>query len=269
MNSAVLCIRKLAQYGGIFGGSSAGSEDIVNYIQYSSPEGSSHNLDVVKVLKHRSMTMISFPFLLMLLGLPHAYSWQNLFVKVPQSTVRDELLQESIQNSPKVPELVSRLLTESPTVRYNPNECLYGPLYCTVATIETTRSPLWKTWSLKSSNIQGQQYSSDQTVVNYSEIWGSALHIRASGQFIPLSTRNQCPVDYTVTVDQASFHFGKLQWQLPIQGSSILRILYADPELRIFVSPQDTQANVGDWEAAGLTVVQVRSDLVCGQDLYL
>ena len=34
------------------------------------------------------------------------------------------------------------------------------------------------------------------------------------------------------------------------------------PRLRIFVSPMESRSVVGDWESAGLVVVQVRSDLV-------
>ena len=52
----------------------------------------------------------------------------------------------------------------------------------------------------------------------------------------------------------------KLLLNLPmIQGSGVVRVLYANPQLRIFLSP--TQGD-GGWEDQGLVVVQVRSDLI-------
>lgn len=42
----------------------------------------------------------------------------------------------------------------------------------------------------------------------------------------------------------------------------MLRVLYGDSDLRIFVSPQDTESTAGDWERRGLIVVQVRNDLI-------
>jgi hypothetical protein len=90
--------------------------------------------------------------------------------------------------------------------------------------------------------------------------------------------RRPCPDDYRVTVNKASFcvSFGdntrpfNFSLDLPIQGSSILRVLYASntTHLRIFVSPEDTKstgvigAGAGEWENAGLVVVQVRSDVI-------
>ena len=53
-----------------------------------------------------------------------------------------------------------------------------------------------------------------------------------------------------------------LTFDFSIKGSANLVVLYADPRLRIFVSPMESRSVVGDWESAGLVVVQVRSDLV-------
>mmetsp|Transcript_5632 Transcript_5632/g.7725 ORF Transcript_5632/g.7725 Transcript_5632/m.7725 type:complete len:352 (-) Transcript_5632:432-1487(-) len=68
----------------------------------------------------------------------------------------------------------------------------------------------------------------------------------------------KCPIDYLATVKKGSFNlFGK-SLDLAIQGTGIARLLYADPNLRIFVSVTEN-----DWEqTAGLEVVQVRVNLV-------
>ena len=50
---------------------------------------------------------------------------------------------------------------------------------------------------------------------------------------------------------------------LSIEGTGTVRVLYADENLRIFVSPTDTNSKGGgDWESECLIVVQVRVDLV-------
>mmetsp|Transcript_14490 Transcript_14490/g.22650 ORF Transcript_14490/g.22650 Transcript_14490/m.22650 type:complete len:275 (+) Transcript_14490:91-915(+) len=141
----------------------------------------------------------------------------------------------------------------------------------------------------------------ENTVVNYSEILGPAINLQATGTFTeskddddddmvakekPTSSQSgfgalfqsflpkkgtattskikTCPYDYEVTVNGASINvFGK-SLQIPISGLGCTRVLYADSCLRIFVSPGDTQVLTGggDWESAGLTVVQVRIDLL-------
>lgn len=69
-----------------------------------------------------------------------------------------------------------------------------------------------------------------------------------------------CPVDYTVSVSSGSVHvFGNVI-NLSIEGTGYLRTLYADPNLRIFTSPKDTTNT--RWEAEGLRIVQIRSDLI-------
>ena len=202
-----------------------------------------------------------------------------------------------------IQELIERLIDNtsgSEQNRYDPTTCLLGPLYATLYSYtpnaNTAPDPLWKRISIFSAqNIQGQQYyqdeSTQQKVVNYSEIFGSSLYLEARGSFTEsvmsdddkeANDRNlldsfwaaaaqssglrTCPDSYDVTVTQASFCFGKKKkFNVPIQGQSILRVLYASPQLRIFVSPLDNTDEAGtQWETSGLIVVQVRSDLLPG-----
>ena len=214
----------------------------------------------------------------------------------------DELLQAVLtkpQNLLKIEQLVQSIVTASTAWTYDPNESIYGPLYCTVAAFTPNdpnhAPPLWERISLKDDNIKGQQYTARArqdppdiagTLINYSEIWGKALHLRATGTSVPVqnktssskpssfwwdallpsinnpSQKRTCPDDYVATVNGASLHLGNFVWKLPIEGSSILRVLYADPQLRIFISPATSDSVVGAWEESGLVVVQVRSDLV-------
>lgn len=80
----------------------------------------------------------------------------------------------------------------------------------------------------------------------------------------------QCPCDIEATVNGGGLYTAigqqqddddkKLLLDLPmIQGAGLVRVLYADPQLRIFLSP--TQGD-GGWEDQGLVVVQVRKDLL-------
>lgn len=70
----------------------------------------------------------------------------------------------------------------------------------------------------------------------------------------------QCPTDFTVTVTKGSFHIFGHRLDVPISGTGYLRVLYADPNIRIFVSPKSTTDD--RWEKAGLKVAQIRVDLV-------
>ena len=127
-------------------------------------------------------------------------------------------------------------------------------------------------------NIQGQQYvyrDDEKSVVNYAEILGKAFHVRAYGTYVrdaddddnnsgiqqdnrsPLenvleffaggksalqgaSDMIQCPADFTVTVTKGSFFVLGRRFDVPIAGTGYLRVLYADENLRIFVSPKST-----------------------------
>lgn len=202
-------------------------------------------------------------------------------------SVRDRLLNAIIHDkqSDDLNTLVYELLN-SKRHTYDPDESLLGPFFCSIV-LPNQPQPLWKRLSLN-QDIAGQQYFYDGEVfrvVNYSELFGSGVvHLRAEGTFVtaaietnktensrgPLSWFNFgnvpslrfCPDDYVVTVTQVSLHVGSFVCKLPIEGTSVLRVLYADSDLRIFVSPQDTQSTAGDWEQEGLVVVQVRNDLV-------
>ena len=79
------------------------------------------------------------------------------------------------------------------------------------------------------------------------------------------STSLPTPYDYSATVTGASIVlFQKFSVDLTIEGTGTVRVLYADDNLRIFLSPTDTNVTKGggDWESEGLIVVQVRVDLV-------
>mmetsp|Transcript_7231 Transcript_7231/g.12771 ORF Transcript_7231/g.12771 Transcript_7231/m.12771 type:complete len:310 (-) Transcript_7231:283-1212(-) len=137
--------------------------------------------------------------------------------------------------------------------------------------------------------------------VNYAEIFGGNFHLKAVGTFrdegpssLPesdetVSSSNNpleaftslfnsgnnnnlqssqllpTPYDYSATVTGASVVlFQKYSLDLTIEGTGTVRVLYADENLRIFLSPTDTNVTkgAGDWESEGLVVVQVRVDLV-------
>lgn len=198
-------------------------------------------------------------------------------------SIRDNLLNVILENrNDELRSLVQDLLS-SRRHTYDPNESLLGPFYCSIV-LPDQPQPLWKRLSLTpGQTIAGQQYFRDgdiYRVVNYSELLGPSVHLRAEGTFHQAATqtkkgpwfdfrnmqRNQikklCPDDYFVTVTQVSLHVGNFVWKLPIQGTSVSRILYGDSDLRIFVSPQNTDSTAGDWEQEGLIVVQVRNDVI-------
>ena len=73
------------------------------------------------------------------------------------------------------------------------------------------------------------------------------------------------PYDYEARVTGASISFlDRYSLNLSIAGTGTVRVLYADENLRIFVSPTDTNVTKGaeGWESEGLIVVQVRVGLV-------
>lgn len=157
-------------------------------------------------------------------------------------------------------------------------------------------------------NVKGQKYTlgggSSGTLVNYAEIFGKNLYLKAVGRCKdegPVSSPAQSvtadekssfnhplealtslfksgydknneqstllptPYDYSASVTGASIVlFEKFSLDLSIGGTGTVRVLYADDNLRIFLSPTDTYVTRGrgDWESAGLIVVQVRVDLI-------
>jgi hypothetical protein len=72
----------------------------------------------------------------------------------------------------------------------------------------------------------------------------------------------QCPADYTVDAYKVGISIlGKRVASFGISGRGFMRVLYADPQMRIFTAPQDTtDDSIG--EKAGLTVLQIRVDLI-------
>lgn len=179
-------------------------------------------------------------------------------------------------------------------VQFDPSKCLDGPLY--FSNVVDGPPPLWERLGIKlggrssAGNIQGQQYryrDDERSVVNYAEILGKSFHLRAYGTYekddgnkeeqnatspfddvlaflgggVSSSTSNliQCPADFTVTVTNASFVVLGNRLDVPIAGTGYLRVLYADENLRIFVSPKSTTDD--RWEKAGLTVAQVNINL--------
>ena len=197
-------------------------------------------------------------------------------------------------NTDRIEELI-KILSES-NVQFNPEECINGPLFAVLH--QSGPVPFWEKYDfqnvLKFRNIKGQRYRSILTaadanadvdddankntpsldVVSYAEFWGQNLSIQACGVCTLLgsssSTTNtsknspqllSCPVDYKVDVQNASINIFKKPFKLNVQGIGYTRILYADDELRILLAPKDTTDE--RWmEKAGLTVVQVRCDLV-------
>jgi hypothetical protein len=141
------------------------------------------------------------------------------------------------------------------------------------------------------------------TFANYAEIFGRNLFLKATGTFNDVgavSTLNEAtanvkktnnpfesiaslftqnsqsttkrnidnkstPYEYEALVTGASLVlFQKYSVDINIEGAGTVRVLYADENLRIFLSPTDTEvtAGGGDWEREGLIVAQVRVDLV-------
>ena len=133
--------------------------------------------------------------------------------------------------------------------------------------------PRWKAQSLALQgllafeNLSGQRYDlssyanndkSEGTVLNYSELLGQALYLRAAGSFRPASGGRpsplRCPVDFDVTIKSGGFVVMGREFSLPISGPGYLRVLYADQNVRIFANPRDSP---DEWEKAGLIAVQI------------
>jgi hypothetical protein len=208
------------------------------------------------------------------------------YVRRPSTeTDNDNNNNKAAARQQKMESLIQKLCNNYPTTTYNPSEALTGPLYCTLYTYTPKSSavansttppppPLWERISLKSDNLKGQQYLGE-TLINYAEIWGSFVHLRATGVYAPLepntassssssslSTLRSCPDQYQVQATRAYIFIAGKSIALPIQGSAMLVVGYADPRIRIFLSPISSDSAYGTWENAGLVAVQVRSDLV-------
>ena len=171
---------------------------------------------------------------------------------------------------------------QSKSYYYDPSESLFGDFYCTLyfyypniaPDCKPPEDPIWEQTSLKASNIKGQQYyvrnDFQQSVINYSEVWGPSVTISAEGVLTPLKetpkedSRNlrTLPDVFKVDATKISASIFGVELNFNIEGSANLVVLYADPRIRVFVSPLASETVVGNWEEAGLVVVQVRGDLV-------
>jgi hypothetical protein len=230
-------------------------------------------------------------------------------INVQQTTrsLSDELLSLLLQKAStskpdnnlddEINSLVRRLISSKSS--FDPKDCIDGPLFTTIHFIGDT--PLWEKIAIGNvRNVKGQRYTlldnTSGNFVNYAEIWGQNLYLKAVGKFVekgsvaslntevgdvsssnnPLDVltsffskdhdRNKpTPFDYEAIVSGASIVlFGKYTLNVDIEGTGTVRVLYADPSLRIFLSPTDTEVTrgAGDWESSGLIVVQVKNDLV-------
>jgi len=113
------------------------------------------------------------------------------------------------------------------------------------------------TVSLISTTTSSDNKSSNPLETVFASLFSSSS--KSNSQYKPT------PYDYTAEVTGASIVlFQKFSLDLTIEGTGIVRVLYADEKLRIFLSPRGTNVTKGggDWESAGLVVVQVRVDLI-------
>ena len=151
-------------------------------------------------------------------------------------------------------------------------------------------------------NIKGQQYLNNPEgsydLINYAEFVGDIFSVEAVGtcrknqdqefNAVDISASDKdimpnlfsivsklfnnagnasllvkCPADYTIQATGVTFNIFKKKKEIGIQGTGYMRMLYADEKLRILTTPKDTKSsgNAVD-EKAGLTVVQVRVDLI-------
>ena len=156
-------------------------------------------------------------------------------------------------------------------VSFDPARCIDGGLFRSVHFIGKT--PFWEKLSIGgdgANNVKGQKFAlgegSSGNFVNYAEIFGKSLYLKAVGDCFdkgPVSTetradsngspfdslfsafgnnptkkRCQAPYDFTAQVTGASIVlFQKFEFNIPIEGTGTVRVLYADENLRIFVSP--------------------------------
>jgi len=195
----------------------------------------------------------------------------------------------------QIESLISSLSTAN--VPFDPQVSLNGPLF--VVLYQKGPVPSWEKYTRiftpnGKKNLKGQRYVAKiedgetiYDVTNYAEILGNGVHITASGVCIkdanesvdklsqkpgnffsnlfrkaPLSFENPLlttPQDYTVTANGVGFSVLGKKFDFALDGVGYMRMLYADPTLRILTNREDS---VGIDEKNGLTVAQVRVDLV-------
>jgi hypothetical protein len=94
-------------------------------------------------------------------------------------------------------------------------------------------------------------------VRNYGEIAGGALYFAAEGAWAEApssSSSSRCPKDFDVQVSSGGLSVLGTRVPLPIRGAGLLRVLYADADLRVVASPTDSPDK---WEERGLVAVQM------------
>lgn len=205
--------------------------------------------------------------------------------------------------TPESTGFLDRLLPQQEPIPYyyDPLECLFGSgFYCTLYFYYPTSAsgsggkppedPIWEKTSLKATNIKGQQYyvrnDFQQAVINYSEVWGSAVTFKAEGVVTPIDdddtkstkkvgspnskvktkkdsrTLRRLPDVFRIDATKISASVFGLPLTFDVKGSANLVVLYADPRIRVFVSVENGET----WESNGLVAVQVRGDLVPATD---
>lgn len=188
------------------------------------------------------------------------------------STTSNELL-NLLKSDSYDYQAASRLVDEliASKCKYDPAVCLNDDCLWTVRYSRGPK-PRWQIGGQNNKNIQGQQYSiQSQSVVNYAELIGSMVHVKvyadilsdAKGAsdkdaFLSKTTKLvQTPNEYPVQVNRGSISVFGATINLPIAGPGCVRVLYADPNLRVFVTP-----TASEYEELGLVVAQVRSQLL-------
>ena len=129
-------------------------------------------------------------------------------------------------------------------------------LYLKAVGIFTDKGPV-----VLSPVVTAQKLNSGSPFDIIASLFGNQQFDNKSNQNALLTT----PYDYEANVTGASIVlFQKFPLNLSIEGTGTVRVLFADKNLRIFLSPTDTNVTKGggDWESEGLIVVQVRVDLV-------
>ena len=158
----------------------------------------------------------------------------------------------STEQSDRVRSLVDRLVAAN--VSFDPKISLHGPLF--VSTVVEGPRPLWEKIRLPFfSSLQGQQYTytdSERSVINYAEILGSALHLRAYGTYEPSQDRDEDDAERSNSVETSSASFAK---QTVVGNSSPLEGLLA-----MFKSPFMKEQPGSDPKALTATLLQCPAD---------
>ena len=186
------------------------------------------------------------------------------------------------QNLERIDYLINFLQDQN--IPFDPTKCLNGPLYAVLH--QSGPQPFWEKYDIgigKKKSIKGQRYTRNKDgnydLLNYAELFGDSVIAQATGVCrknridFDQDTENdtstagefmlKCPADFTIQANGASLRLFGYNFSFDIKGTGHMRMLYADQNLRILTAPKDTRStkDLID-EKAGLTVVQVRIDLL-------